>query len=138
MREIKFRAWDMINNCWINIFKFCFAQNGQIIAIESIEGETYGLHQVKVIQCIDLRDKDNNEIFKSDILQEWFLGKPIKIYWEVVVENLTCGYRPLNPECHVIEDRCFHPFYHQEDKEFCNMNRFKIIGNIYENPELLK
>mgnify|MGYP001577393655 CR=1 FL=1 len=120
MREIKFRAWDKVNKRWIKLWKLCFAVTGELMAVDDIEGEVYGLHQVKLTQYTGLKDKDGKEIYEGDILKN--LGM---IEW---------GEEGENPEGTgwIIQD--FHGEYHYTDA-FTTPK--EVIGNIHETSELL-
>ena len=81
-----------------------------------------------LMQYTGLKDKNGKEIYEGDILS-------IKIYSgdKVIVEGKT-----------VVEfkDGCFGVIW-GHDKAFLSLNsffkaKFEVIGNIYENPELLR
>ncbi len=118
MREIKFRAWDKINK-WMGDEIFIYGIGG---VYESSETK-YDTPNIEieesdrfiVMQYTGLKDKNGVEIYESDVLdwdkKEW--GEP---YQEVA----KWDYELLNMR--------------QNDwPEWC-----EVIGNIYENPELLE
>ncbi len=45
---MKFKAWDKIHNKWIQLWKILISSDGSIVAVEDLEGEVYGLHQVSL------------------------------------------------------------------------------------------
>jgi len=69
MSEFKFKAWDKINNKWINLWYFVFAIDGSIMGIYDLDGELYGLHQVQLVPYMGVLDSQRVEIFKGDILE---------------------------------------------------------------------
>ena len=84
--------------------------------------------EIDIMQYTGLKDKNRKEIYEGDILS-------IKIYSgdKVIVEGKT-----------VVEfkDGCFGVIW-GHDKAFLSLNsffkaKFEVIGNIYENPELLR
>ena len=148
-RDIKFRAWDKENNkMWfmgqegeeagectdrgIWSFQSYFKQGClEAMIIRSFcNGVGYEDEVVKlpIMQYTCLKDKNVKEIYEGDILS-------IKIYSgdKVIVEGKT-----------VVEfkDGCFGVIW-GHDKAFLSLNsffkaKFEVIGNIYENPELLR
>lgn len=109
--ETKFRAW--YSGKMIEVWQLDFFTNGQIC----VNGELIG---AKLMQYIGL-DKNGKEIYKSDVLEICRGSKyENRIY---VIDSLQ----------EFFEDK---GYYEVECGE--NWNKCKIIGNIYENPELLK
>ncbi len=43
-----FKVWDKLNNRWVQLWKILIATNGEIMGVEDLEGEIYGLHQVTI------------------------------------------------------------------------------------------
>jgi len=119
MRETKFKGWDRINKRWVKLWKLCFAVTGELMAIEDIEGEIYGKHQVALVEYTGREDKNGKEIYEGDIVKFLYNRKEyiLPISWG------TDGWwvKGLGwfKELYWAKDRC------------------EVIGNIYENPELL-
>lgn len=115
-REIKFRAWKKDNN---NMFYDI--QNGYlnwhfndfIMDDESI-----------IMQYTGLKDKNDIAVYEGDILQ--------------VDKEYSGEYQPI---IIVFEDGCFKgQAYHKLTKPFIlevPISTLEVIGNIYENPELI-
>ena len=127
-REIKFRAWDEKNKIMHNNFQFIrsgTSGSDWIIFISDkfslTEHKTnpfknpnpYFAQQLKIMQFIGLLDKQGKEIYEGDILQR---GTTISdVVWE------DCGFKL------------------RKGNSVCDVNKpIEIIGNIYENPELLE
>jgi|SRR3990167_5855617 len=122
MKEIKFRAWDKR----AKMMKFGFfvgSIDGKARAVERIEPVQLSLpdDDLKLMQFTGLKDKNGKEIYEGDILSSKPLTKKeterIGTSNNIVVE--------WNKEY-----ACFNIGYPEYEHE--------IIGNIYENPELLK
>lgn len=132
MREIKFRAWDYQENKMM-IGNNQYGSNepdavyserscGAFTRLwESIARFEDSKNRFLLMQYTGLKDKNGKEIYEGDI---------------VIVDWNDSRYKPHNREvkwdnknlCWVIEGGCLTIDY----------IHFEIIGNIYENPELLE
>lgn len=138
-KDIKFRVWDKTSDSMLYQDDFerveLDTKNKMVtlIAEEESDKSHYVLDyedgiEAEIMQYISLKDKNRKEIYEGDILS-------IKIYSgdKVIVEGKT-----------VVEfkDGCFGVIW-GHDKAFLSLNsffkaKFEVIGNIYENPELLR
>ncbi len=124
MREIKFRAW-------IKEYKKMTEVVSLYIAANTIAtSETFGIkeHAIKnrfvidreaeLMQFCGLKDKNGAECYESDLVKsnEWI--------YQVVWGDLGWEFELIS--------RNWSP------KNYFSPQHFEIIGNIYENPELLK
>ena len=126
-RIIKFRAWDGAKI--VNITELRFFQEDRIpFGQYQNEGEEIyrGLGQYGVdyplMQFTGLTDKNGKEIYEGDICKipsQWFHNTPEDHVYEIEFYNGSFG--KFNDGDWTVEP---------EDHE--------VIGNIYENPELLK
>ncbi len=80
----------------------------------------------ELMQFIGLTDKNEKDIFNGDLLKH--NGKIYKVNW-----SHGCFYL-VNIE-NIMEASCFGDIDLREEK---NPDGFEIIGNVWENPELLK
>ena len=117
MREIKFRAWSKLDN---KMFPSVGVDDGGVTIIDTM---AHGLYSVKgetvIMQYTGLLDKNGKEIYEGDILgQEQFL--PWGIMWD---KAGFYAYNLHNPST-------LYPFESATNRE--------VIGNIYENKDLLK
>lgn len=121
MREIKFRAWDTLYGCWFNGF-YVDWQSGEV-SWKLKDGTAMGkAENIELTQYTGLRDKNGKEIYEGDIVNT--VSEPTFITYEVIYRAPSFllrdkfGTFPFNP--------------------MASERHYTVIGNIYENPELLK
>lgn len=116
MREIKFRAWDKENNKM-----FHYGSNEGFFAHAEC-------HDWPVMQYTGLKDKNGKEIYEGDIIE--YLSMTGISTRGVVEWGQTAAFYLHSPDQgNLLFDEftgCFH-----EDEHW------KVLGNIYENPELI-
>ena len=114
MREIKFRVWNGRKMIGWDFIKHVY--------------ECSFLNNAKIMQYTGLKDKNGKEIYEGDIVRGYFNADDVEDYlwlrltdeekkqeWKLFeVEDIHFGYKEPVPEI------------------------LEVIGNIYENPELLK
>lgn len=130
MREIKFRAWDafreqMIYEGWAVKFKperekvsGIMLEPDQTPNCERIYGEWNDSESIVLMQFTGLKDKNEKEIWEGDIIKNVQADVNVVNFdygcWGY--ENYHAGHLPL----------------------FGDAERSEVIGNIYENPELIR
>lgn len=138
MREIKFRAWDARTNKWYASYNapFIWALGDDALRLWNAGTAPAYTHRlapddVIVMQFTGLHDKNGKEIYEGDILQ-WTDGD----MWKGVVEwsEGDADFLLDNPHASLggFETR---PTLNGLDS--IRSKGYSVIGNIYENPELL-
>lgn len=84
------------------------------------------------MQCTGLKDKNGKLIFEGDVieLEERVYKKLYKVYFQVIFENGSYYLKAdFTTHSGFLQFRCYFLSEYAEEIE--------VIGNIYENPELL-
>ncbi|WP_099465154.1 YopX family protein [Parabacteroides provencensis] len=136
MREIKFRGKrvkieDPMER-WIegSLIDYTNIRNERVIRIMSRSGYMNDVHPETVGQFTGLKDTNGKEIYEGDIIRFTYNYK--KPGYHVTVTNIHIGVIALNKyfqTCIMAGD-----IEHHIDN--CTRNG-EVIGNIYDNPELL-
>lgn len=110
-REIKFRAWSVKDKCmidWGTIKQSAF-NYGEVHLVHSVLTSNDEIYHV--MQFSGMYDKCNKPIYEGDLLHvDYNRFGIVKVYFEKGRYNI-CNY---------------------------NLDKCEVVGNIYDNPELLK
>jgi hypothetical protein len=119
MREIKFRHWDeeeKYMTSWEEI---------RILPGEDLLFEVFKEPRGILMQYTGLKDKNGKEIYEGDIVQRyWYANNDLK-------------KKPLTYPYHLVKWNDLKLEFNISDSRGSG-NYYKIVGNIYENPELQK
>ena len=129
MREIKFRAWDKKEKKWIEIDQIEWGKNG-IIYVCSTDGFEYDIKNIELIQFTGRKDKNNTDIYEGYIVEWISIGKKSGNV-EDIGKKSNMGISEV---------------FFKEGKFMCHKTipighinkELKVIGNIYEYPEMLE
>ncbi|MED1801808.1 YopX family protein [Brevibacillus porteri] len=149
-RVIKFRAWDpdrekmmhpMVLNWWQDEGTLAF-RSEFIDKEEPHECTSKYLDEVELLQYTGLRDRNGKEIYEGDIIKgtTYLYGHELKNgrqfdYFGVV----EWGSQADVGLCWLVSDKQgswnLQQTVHRNDIDYCTG---EVIGNIYENPDLLE
>ena len=146
MRMIDFRAWDKKKSEILDVMDIDFSGNkvgvcsvpkrmfkdGRLHTIHSIERDW---SEVELMQSTGLKDKNDTEIFEGDIVKRTYLfngGYGETHTGEVVYDKEYARYVISRPQKHI------EPKNEDIRNILSDKSTYEVIGNIYENPELLE
>jgi uncharacterized phage protein (TIGR01671 family) len=121
VREFKFRVFDNVTHEMYHVgdeTQLTFGTRDNTWSLWSEDGEITWSKEADLMQYTGLKDKNGKEIYEGDIVK----SKHGQI-GEVIWENLMWLVSWIEPEY---------------DSYLYEVISCDIIGNIYENPELLK
>lgn len=126
MRDIKFRAWDKRSNKMLNNI---ITLHLDIKKVENADTTwNWYKNEVDLMQYTGLKDKTNKEIYEGDVLMQYDGTKRVVGFkhGSFVYTNI-----PKLNQAHNTFSMFWTEFENRISEEW------EIIGNIYENPELL-
>jgi uncharacterized phage protein (TIGR01671 family) len=133
--EIKFRAWDKQSNKMFEVVGIDFNDLEVSYTTKGIvkggkkEEDWNDLIEVEIMQFTGLTDKNDKDIYEGDILESEYNGNH-----SVVFRDGAFCIKHVNEADW--SRGCCKPWRGRNLSEQCNLE--EVIGNIYENPELIK
>lgn len=126
----KFRAWDKLRKIMLPVGDLDTSY--KLVYLEEDNGYRCEMDfdEIELMQFTGLKDKNDNEIFEGDIVKfPEFNGD---IYITPVVWDKSCA-------CFGLSFSGKYPISFDYLEEFyTELKDIEVVGNIYENPELLE
>lgn len=136
MREIKFRAWDKFQEEMVSVDRINFDVEEIDVVIKKTESVedfySCGFDEIELMQYTGVKDKNGKEIYEGDIYKTE-QGSICKVIW---YQNGWKGHyrfkKTYQGESYIDEE------YLELRQTDCKRWGVEVIGNVYENPELLE
>ena len=122
-RELKFRAWDEKYNCWDKSPITCYPYEDFKKQGRTIQWST------------GLKDLDNKDIYDGDLVE---LHTAANDHAVGVKENHYGLYQIYWDQKYKLKEIKPNWFLKVIDNDCANFNIMKVVGNVFENQELLK
>ena len=119
MREIKFRVWDKENKEMLDVEALHWDDCTREFLIRTTMYSDYFTPE-ELMQFTGLYDKNGKEIYEGDIVKAKFFEKHITGEIEFALGAFFVTGSSVS------------------DNQMFIFNDFEVVGNIYENPELLE
>lgn len=116
MKEYKFRAWDRYHEVMIDWEQY----KNELVSNDFID---HGKGPLVIMQWTGAEDINGKEIYEGDLVKVGVCNLECQIYYSNKMQAFML--KDLNPK------------YEDSINFMSQFNNYKIIGNIYENPELM-
>lgn len=142
--RFKYRVWDKENKCmhYPSRYHNYSIVNGIVVKIESYPTAnsaylgkriSWEFDDAVIMQCTDLKDKNGKLIYEADIIRFKDCNDILVINYQ---KEMAC-FAPQFYRNGEYGGRLWFDDYDSFECQFYKSNNFEVIGNIYENKDLL-
>ena len=142
MREIKFKAWDKLNKEMFNVEIMDFQERK--VYKDTVSYRKF--NDIELMQYTGLKDKNEKEIYEGDVVKLVHTGIEISAdrledlkRFVGIIKYENGIFKIVKTEKSLIESK----YFEMEQKKvseifiYSKLYDLEVVGNIYENPELL-
>jgi uncharacterized phage protein (TIGR01671 family) len=123
MREIKFRAWNEKHRKWIEPATIGIVADGIMFYADGI-WKLNPEDGIQIMQFTGIKDKNGKEIYEGDIV--------------ISTLETTLGFTKVTYSMVEGKGISLARLIYAIENDLARGEKIQVIGNIYENPELLK
>ena len=135
----KFRAWKKAGKELGRVGQITFELDGSVSHV-LFKGEfldfNLSTNEIILMQSTGLKDKNGKEIFEGDIVKRDGIKRPEVVRFGEWTDVDSLGYKEQYIGFYFESEHEGQEWLHSVAPQFNHL--YKIIGNIYENPELLE
>lgn len=135
----KFRAWHKTWEEMGKVKRIKFDDDGNVTTV-LFEGKLLGVNtkidEIELMQSTGLLDKNGQEIFEGDIVKRDGIKRPEVVRFGEWIDVDTLGFEEQYIGFYFESEHEGQKRLYSVESQFNNLS--KVIGNIYENPELLE
>lgn len=129
----KFRFYDKKYKIWLNPECVWLDEKGNFRGIDGVNRfESFDDKDIILMQYTGLNDKNGVEIFESDIVRSCVLINGHLYEYVGQVKFVAFSWNVVDKK------QTYYPFYNYIDGYPDEIWEIEVIGNIYQNPELLE
>ena len=121
-----FKAKRLDNGEWIVGYLYRLSENNPPFIMLRKYGESYEVDEHTICQCTGLKDKNGKLIWENDIVRTIYDG--IEHIYQVIWDKSELDFKATNGK----------EFYKSNFEYLPCCDEVEVIGNIFENKELLE
>ena len=136
-KQIRFRVYNKKTKQWIHGPKYEVSLFGEMILLGGFMRSVsiLDLNDCEPLEYTGLTDKNGKEIYEGDIVKTIYVNDPVNDIGNIIYHVETGAYR-IKTSKHLLPIVTYR--FIEDKPQGLLQVADEIIGNIFENPELLK